>query len=674
MPDKILKKRIKELREIIKKHEYDYYILAQPTISDKEYDMFMKELEKYEAENPQLITPDSPTQRVGKDLTKEFKPVEHSVPMLSLANTYNEDDLWDFDRKVREALLENEKVSYVVEMKIDGASISINYKNGYINSAVTRGDGSVGEDVTANVKTIKSVPLKIKSNVKAQFPLNDFIVRGEIFMDIEGFKKLNKEREKKGEKLFANPRNSAAGTLKMQDPKIVSKRPLNIFIYTLLLNNLEELQTQEQNLKVLKDLGFSINQNYKVCENIDEVLDVCNQFEGMRNLLGYEIDGAVIKVNSIKQQKIIGSIAKSPKWAVAYKFKAKQEFTRIKKITWQVGRTGAITPVAEMEPVFLAGSTVSRATLHNIDEIYRKDIREGDKIVLEKGGDVIPKVVSVITKERPKKSNKVLPPKKCPVCGSEIYKPEDEVAIYCVNTKCAAQIKGKLIHFASRGAMDIEGLGEALIDLFVEEKQIHNFNDIYYLKNKREELIKIERLGEKSVDNLLNSIEESKKKPFSKVLFALGIRYVGSGAAKKLADYFLDIDKLINADEDKISSIPELGPSISSSVKKYFSNEINLKIVESLKNHGLNFKEEKTEIKTSFFTGKTFVLTGTLTDRTRESVGEEITNRGGKVTSTVSKKTNYLLCGENPGSKLKKAESLGVAILNEIEFKKHLEK
>ena len=673
MSDKILK-RIKELRKIIKKHEYNYYVLTQPSISDQEYDIFMKELEKHEEKNPQLITPDSPTQRVGKDLTKEFKPVEHSVPMLSLTNTYNEDDLWDFDRKVREALLENEKVSYVIEMKIDGASISINYKNGYINSAATRGDGTVGEDVTANVKTIKSVPLKINSNVKVPFPLSDFIVRGEIFMDIEGFKELNEERVKNGKKLFANPRNSAAGTLKMQDPKIVSKRPLNIFIYTLLLNNSNKLQTQEQNLKVLKDLGFNVNPNYKMCENIDEVLDVCHQFESMRDSLSYEIDGVVIKVNSIKQQKIIGSIAKSPKWAVAYKFKAKQEFTRIKKITWQVGRTGAITPVAEMEPVFLSGSTVSRATLHNIDEIYRKDIREGDKIVIEKGGDVIPKVVSVITEERPNKSKKVLPPKKCPVCGSEIYKPEEEVAIYCVNSECVGQIKGKLIHFASRGAMDIEGLGEALIDLFVEEKLIHNFDDIYSLKNKKEEIIKFERLGEKSVDNLLNSIEESKTKPFSKVLFALGIRYVGSGAAKKLADYFLDIDKLINADEDKISSIPELGPSISSSVNGYFSNDINLKVIESLKNYGLNFKEEKIETKGSFFTEKTFVLTGTLIDHTRESAGEEITNRGGKVTSIVSKKTDYLLCGKNPGSKLKKAESLSVAILNEKEFKKYLEK
>ena len=671
MSDKILKKII-ELRKLITKHEYNYYVLSQPTISDKEYDMLMKELEKIEEENPGLITPDSPTQRVGKDLTKDFRPVEHPIPMLSLANTYNEEDLIDFDRKVKDALPENETVNYVVELKIDGASISINYKDGFINVAATRGDGNVGEDVTANVKTIKSVPLKVDTKISKAIPLNDFIVRGEIFMDIEGFRRLNKERGKNGEKLFANPRNSAAGTLKMQDPKIVSQRPLNIFVYSLLIEDTDKLNSQEENLKLLKKLGFNVNENYKVCKNINEVLEVCHQFEKMRDSLSYEIDGAVIKVNSIQQQKIIGSIAKSPKWAVSYKFKAKQEFTRIKKIIWQVGRTGAITPVAEMDPVFLAGSTVSRATLHNIEEINRKDIREGDKVILEKGGDVIPKVISVIKEERPAKTKKVLPPDVCPVCKSKVFKPEEEVAIYCVNSECPEQTKGKLIHFVSRGAMDIEGLGEAFIDLFVEEKLIYNFDDIYTLKNKREKLISIQRLGEKSVDNLLNAIEESKKKPFNKVLFALGIRYVGSGAAKKLAEYFLNIENLIKANEEEISSIPEIGPSISSSVKNYFNNKQNVKIVNNLTKHGLNFKETKKVIKESFFTGKTFVITGTLSDYSREEAGDEITSRGGKVTSSVSKNTDYLLCGESPGSKLKKAESLGVNILKENEFKKQL--
>jgi len=671
MSDKILKK-ITELRELITKHEYNYYVLSQPTISDKEYDMLMKELEKIEEENPGLITLDSPTQRVGKDLTKEFKPIAHSIPMLSLANTYNEEDLIDFDRKVKEALPEGEKVTYVAELKIDGASISINYKDGYISSAATRGDGNVGEDVTANIKTIKSVPLKIITKIKTSFPLNDFIVRGEIFMDIEGFRKLNKEREKKGEKLFANPRNSAAGTLKMQDPKIVSARPLNIFVYSLLLES-DKLNSQEENLALLKKLGFNVNPTYKICKNINEVINVCHQFENMRDSLSYEIDGAVIKVNSIKQQKIIGNIAKSPKWAVSYKFKAKQEFTRIKKIIWQVGRTGSITPVAEMEPVFLAGSTVSRATLHNIEEINRKDIREGDKVVLEKGGDVIPKIISVIIGERPEKTKKVLPPEFCPACGNKVFKPKDEVAIYCVNIECPEQTKGKLIHFASRGAMDIEGLGEALIDLFVEEKLIYNFDDIYTLKEKREKLISIERLGEKSVDNLLAAIEESKKKSFSKVLFALGIRYVGSGAAKKLADYFLNIDNLIKADDEKISAIPEIGPSISSSLRTYFhNNKQNIETIKNLIKHGLNFEEQKKEIKESFFTGKTFVITGTLSDYSRDTAGNEIMQRGGKINTSVSKNTDFLLYGENPGSKLKKAESLEVKILNEKEFNKLL--
>ena len=665
-------KRIEELRELIRKHEHNYYVLNQPTISDKEYDFLMKELESLEDEYPSFVTQDSPTQRVGKDLTKEFKPVQHTEPMLSLANTYNEEDLLDFDRRVKDVLPENETVEYVVELKIDGASISLHYKNGLLISAATRGDGYVGEDVTANVKTIKSIPLTVKKEIESSFPLDDFVVRGEIFMSLDGFKKLNREREKNGEKLFANPRNSAAGTLKIQDPKIVASRPLNIFVYSLLLNNSDALLTQKQNLTILKKMGFNVNPNYKVCKNIDEVLKACHDFEKVRDLLSYEIDGAVIKVNSIKQQKIIGSIAKSPKWAVAFKFKAKQEFTKVINISWQVGRTGAITPVAELEPVFLAGSTISRATLHNIEEINRKDIREGDKVVIEKGGDVIPKIISVIKEERPKKSRKVSIPEKCPVCKCKTYKPKDEVAIYCVNSECPAQIKGKLIHFASRGAMDIEGLGEALINLLVEEKLIYNFDDIFSLKEKKKNLIKIERLGEKSVENLITSIEESKAKPFSKVLFALGIRYVGSGAAQKLANHFLDIDKLINADENEIASVPEIGPSISASVREYFANEHNLKVVNNLKNHGLNFKGGKEVIKSSFFIGKTFVLTGTLSDYTREEAGEEISKRGGKVTSSVSKNTDYLLSGENAGSKLKKAQTLGVKILTEDEFKKQL--
>lgn len=662
-----VEKRIEELRKEILRHDYNYYVLAQPVISDEKYDLLVKELEKLESENPQLITEDSPTQRVGKDLTKEFKPVKHKIPMLSLSNTYDEQDLFDFDRRVRESLSEDDKPEYVVELKIDGASVSINYVNGKLKTAATRGDGSVGEEITNNVKTIRSVPLKIDTELINKYHLEDFEVRGEVFMKIEDFNLLNKEREAKGEKLFANPRNSTAGTLKLQDPKIVASRKLNVFLYSL-INEDEVLVSQEQNLKLLKQLGFNVNDKFVVCKNIQDVLKVCEKFEQIRDTLDYEIDGAVVKVNSVKQQNILGNIAKSPRWAVAYKFKAKQAFTKLLGITWQVGRTGAITPVAELEPVKLAGSTISRATLHNFDEIQRKDIRVGDTVIIEKGGDVIPKIISVVVDERPKRSSPTIPPDKCPVCKSKLFKPENEVALYCENTECLAQIKGRLIHFASRGAMDIEGLGDALIDLFTDKGFIKNFSDIYKLKDKRSELIQIERLGEKSIDNLLNAVEKSKSQPFPKVLFAIGIRYVGAGAAQKIADHFNSIDNLIKASEEEISSIYEIGPSISKSIKQFFADKKNIRLIEELKKAGLNFVSEKREIKKSYFTGKTFVLTGTLSGFSRDEAAARITVLGGKVASAVSKNTDFVVAGEKAGSKLSKAESLGIKVIDESAF------
>ncbi len=666
-----IEEKIELLREQIREHDYKYYVLADPSIGDEDYDKLIKNLEKLENENPHLITPDSPTQRVGKDLTKVFNPVTHKIPMLSLANTYNEEELLDFDRRVREALSKDEKIEYVVELKIDGASVSLHFFNGYLNTAATRGDGFVGEEITTNVKTIKAVPLKLKKTSSIPYSLKDIEVRGEIFINIDDFSKLNKERENKGENLFANPRNSAAGTLKMQDPKIVAKRPLNIFVYTLISPD-DSLVSQYENLNILKKLGFKVNSEVKLCNNIEQVLEVCHEFEEKRELLEYEIDGAVIKVNSLAQQKVLGNIAKSPRWAVAFKFKARQAFTRINKIIWQVGRIGTLTPVADLEPVFLSGSTISRATLHNFDEIKRKDIREGDKVVIEKGGDVIPKVVSVVLNERDKNSKPVKPPENCPVCGSSLFKPDSEVAYYCENSECSAQVKGRIEHFAARGAMDIEGLGEALINLFVEMGFLKTYADIYDLKEKRKELINFERLGEKSVDNLLSSIEKSKKQPFAKVLFALGIRYVGAGAAKKLADNLNSIDNLINASEEKISSIHEIGPSISGSVKKFFSNKNNLHIIERLKKHGLQFSGVAKIKENTLFSGKTFVLTGTLTGFSREEAGEKIVNLGGKVTSKVSKNTDFVLVGENPGSKLSKAEKFGIKTINEKEFIKLL--
>jgi DNA ligase (NAD+) len=495
-------------------------------------------------------------------------------------------------------------------------------------------------------------------------------------MNVKDFEKLNSERKEKGQKLFANPRNSAAGTLKMQDPKEVSRRPLNSFLYTIV--SLEDnLKTQEENLEILRKFGFRVNGNYKKCISIEEVLKTCTEFEKTRDELDYEIDGAVIKVNSVNQQNILGSIAKSPRWAVAYKFKAKQATTKINKIRWQVGRTGAITPVAELEPVVLAGSTISRATLHNFDEIERKDIRINDTVIIEKGGDVIPKVVEVVLNKRKPPAKKTKPPEKCPACKTPLFKPEEEVAYYCQNSECPDQIKGRLEHFASRGAMDIEGLGEALIDLFVDKGFLKTYSDIYHLKNKRDDLIAIDRLGEKSVDNLLKSIQSSKKKSFDKVLFAVGIRYVGAGVAKKLANHFKSIDNLMKASEEEITSVYEIGESISRSLIQFFANKSNIKIVRELKKAGLSFsfgKSKSVEVKNNFFKGKVFVLTGSLSTFTRDEAVEKIESLGGNITSSVSKKTDYVIYGEKTGSKLDKAKSLEVKLLTELEFVKELKK
>ena len=673
MPSDI-KIKIESLRKKIREHDYKYYVLTEPAVSDEEYDKLVKKLEKLEAEHPNLITPDSPTQRVGKDLTKDFNPVQHKVPMLSLANTYNEEELYDFDRRVNDALPENEKVEYIVEFKIDGASVSLNYVNGILKTATTRGDGVVGEEITNNVRTMRTIPLKLNEVKSGPYKLKDIEVRGEIFMNIKDFINLNKEREEREEKLFANPRNSAAGTLKMQDPKEVAKRPLNNFVYTLISID-DKLKSHEENLMILNKLGFKVNGEYKKCNSMKEVIETCHKFESMRDELEYEIDGAVIKVNSIAQQNIIGSIAKSPRWAVAFKFKAKQAFTTVNKIVWQVGRTGAVTPVAELEPVLLAGSTISRATLHNYDEIKRKDIREGDRVVIEKGGDVIPKIVSVVLSERKKTSKPVKQPAVCPVCKSPLFNPPDEVAYYCENTECSAQIKGRIEHFASRTAMDIEGLGEALIDIFVDSGFLITYADVYHLKERREDIIAIERLGKKSVDNLLSAIEESKNKPFDKVLFAIGIRYVGAGVARKLAGHFNSIDRLINASEEDLVSVPEIGQSIAKSVKQFFNNKINIGIIKKLKTAGLKFELNKSNsrpVKENFFTGKTFVLTGRLNNFTREEAGEKIIKLGGKVTTSISQSTDYLIAGEKSGSKKNKANELGINIMTEGDLVKKL--
>ncbi len=661
-----IKKEIERLRKEIERHNYLYYVKNSPEISDYEYDMLYKRLEQLELENPEFITPYSPTQRVGSDLTKEFKPVKHKVPMLSLANTYNREELYAFDKRVREAL-GVEKVEYVTELKIDGLSVELYYKNGLLETASTRGDGITGEDITPNVKTIRSVPLTIDYKKIDKYDLSEIYVRGEVFMSKKEFERINRERAERGEKLFANPRNSASGTLKLQDPRIVAQRKLDIFVYYL-LSEKEKFHSQYENLKMLEELGFKVNPNYKLCNGIDEVLDYCAYWEERRNSLDYEIDGVVIKVNSIAWQEKLGAVAKSPRWAVSYKFKAIGAITKINKIVWQVGRTGVVTPVAELEPVFLMGSTISRATLHNYDEIKRKDIRENDYALIEKGGDVIPKVVKVFPERREPNSKPTQPPTHCPVCGSPLYFPDDEVGIYCENPECPAQIKGSIEHFASRGAMDIEGLGEAIVSLFVDLGFLKNYADIYELKNRADELKKIEGFGSKSVENLLNAIEESKNRPFEKVLYALGIRYVGDGTAKILAKHFGNLDALMNASEEELEQAPNIGPSIAKSVKRFFTNEKNLRIIERLRKYGLKFEIEKAEENPNIFEGKSFVLTGTLPSMTRDEAKALIEKYGGKAVSSVSKKTDYVLAGEKAGSKLEKAKKLGVKIITEDEF------
>ncbi|MFA7418856.1 MAG: NAD-dependent DNA ligase LigA [Melioribacteraceae bacterium] len=660
-------KEIEELRSLIREHDHNYFVLNNPIISDYEYDQLFKKLSDLEKENPSLVSSDSPTQRVGSDLVKDFKTIAHKTPMLSLGNTYSEEELVDFNRRVNDGLPKGEKIEYVCELKIDGVSVSIHYEKGIYTVATTRGDGTSGEDVTANVKTIRSIPLVIKPTQNLTINLDEIEVRGEIYMESEAFRKWNEERELSGEKTFANPRNTSAGTIKLQDPKLVAKRPLQIFTYYL-FSYKSELNSQIENLELLKEFGFRVNENYKLCGSIEEVIEFCRYWENHRTELPYEIDGVVIKVNSLRQQKILGSIAKSPRWAVAFKFKAKQATTRLTKITWQVGRTGALTPVAELEPVLLAGSTISRATLHNYDEILRKDIRENDVVIIEKGGDVIPKVVSVDVESRTSNSTKTILPSVCPECGSQLYRPEEEVAIYCDNKECPAQVKASIAHFASRTAMDIEGLGEAIVNLFVDLGFLKTYADIYSLRDKQGELIQIERLGEKSVANLMTAIEKSKEKPFDKVLFALGIRYVGAGAAKKLAESFLTIDDLANASEETIEQIHEIGPSISKSVSRFFADKHNAQLIQKLKDAGLNFTSEPTKLLSEKLAGKSFVLTGTLSTMSREVAKELILKHGGAVTSSVSKNTDYVLAGESAGSKLDKALKLGIAILTEEQF------
>lgn len=663
--DKNIVNRINELRVKIKDADYRYYVLDQPTIDDYDYDLMMKELEDLEKEYPLLISKDSPTQRVSGEPTKKFNIIFHKIPMLSLSNSYNFEELIEFDNRIKNTI-SNENVEYVCELKIDGLAISLLYENGYFVRGATRGDGTKGDDVTNNLRTIKSIPLKVEGN-----KIKNFEVRGEIFISKANFLKINQDQEIKGDKLFANPRNTAAGTLKLKDNRIVASRPLNLFVYNLLTEEIN-LQNHFNNLNLLKEMKFPVNPFSKVVNNINEVKEFCDWIDDERDNLPYEIDGVVVKVNNISQQEILGNVAKSPRWAIAYKFKAKEKVTKINSITLQVGRTGTITPVAELEPVLLAGSTISRATLHNFDELERKDIREGDYVKIEKGGDVIPKVTEVLIEKREKNSVKFPVPKVCPVCKTKLQISDEEVYVYCPNYFCSAQIQGRIEHFVHRDAMDVEGLGGSIITIFLENGLIEDFADIYTLRQKKNDILKIDRFGIKSVDNILNAIEKSKEKPFEKVLFAIGIKQIGERTAKLLAKHFGSLDKLSKASIDEIDDVYEIGPSIAKSVVDFFSDKKNIKLLEKLKTAGLKFEisRENSSMLKEEFKGKVFVLTGTLQKFTRNEATELIEKFGGRTSTSVSKKTDYVLAGEEAGSKLEKARKLGVKVLNENDFDK----
>jgi len=658
------KERIEILRREIEEHNKRYYVLNQPVISDFEYDLLINELETLEKKFPEFIMDESPTQHVGSDLTKEFRQVEHKYPMLSLGNTYSYEELHDFNTRVCKAV--SGSVEYVCELKFDGASISITYTSGKMSTAVTRGDGTKGDDVSLNIKTIKSIPVKID---KSDIP-DEFIIRGEILMPRAVFNRLNEERVKVGLNLFANPRNAASGTLKMLDPSIVASRNLDCIFYFLLGEELPH-DTHYENLKVAADWGFKVSENTRICRNIEEVISFVELWENKRDDLPYETDGVVIKVNSIAQQKELGYTAKSPKWAIAYKYKAEQALTKLLSISYQVGRTGAVTPVANLEPVLLAGTTVKRASLHNADQIFVLDLHADDMVYVEKGGEIIPKIVGVDYTSRLEGSEPVKFIDTCPECGTSLVKNDGEANHFCPNyLHCPPQIKGRIEHFISRKAMDIEGLGEETIDLLFSKGLIKNIADLYELRD--EQLIPLERMGEKSAGNIISSIKKSVDTPYYRVLYALGIRHVGETVAKTLASRFMSLDELMAADEKMLTGVREIGPKIASSIISYFSDPENAEIIRRLKSTGIKLAgESKNNVQGNELKGKVVVISGVFHLHTREEYKEIIEKNGGKNSSSISGNTSFILAGDNMGpSKREKADELGIQILSEVEFLK----
>jgi DNA ligase, NAD-dependent len=661
-----IEKEIEALRKKIREHDELYYVLNKPVISDQEYDKLYRRLKDLEDANPGSITPDSPTQRVGGHPAEGFAVVKHIVPMMSMDNTYSAAELEDFDERVRKNL-KSEKYEYVVELKFDGVSISLLYDNGCWVRGATRGDGAEGDDVSNNLKTIRSMPLKFNENVK-KIP-SRVELRGEVYMTKDVFDSINREKDKAGEEPFANPRNAAAGSLKLLDPRIVARRRLDMFIWGLGYCEGMDFDKHTDLLEYLKGAGFKVSPHYKLCKNIEEVIEFCDSWEGKRGKLEFEIDGMVVKVNDLRQRQALGSTSKSPRWAIAYKFPAEKALTEVEDIIIQVGRTGAITPVAILKPVHLSGSTVSRATLHNFDEIDRLDVKIGDKVYVEKSGEIIPKILSVAKEKRTGKEKGFPLPKSCPACGSKLHFTPDEVALRCENVGCSAQIKERILHFSSRNAMDIEGMGTAIADQLVDKGLIKDYADIYYLNI--DDVKKLDRCAEKSAANLLKAIENSRSNDLNRLVYALGIRHVGEHSAWVLAEHFGSIKKLSEAGNDELTRIHEIGPVMAESISDFFDNKENLKILKRLSEAGVNMSRSGAGMKSGgALEGKTVVITGTLKNYSRSRAEELVRRLGGNPSSSVSKNTYFVLAGDEPGSKIDKAKALGIRIIGEEEFSK----
>nr|WP_285517819.1 NAD-dependent DNA ligase LigA [Thermolongibacillus altinsuensis] len=659
--------RVQELHRLLHQYNYEYYVLDNPSVSDAEYDRLMQELIALEEQYPELKTADSPSQRVGGQPLEAFAKVEHRVPMLSLANAFNEADLRDFDRRVRQEVGD---VRYVCELKIDGLAVSLRYENGYFVQGATRGDGVTGEDITENLKTIRSLPLRLKKDVTIE-------VRGEAYMPKKSFEMLNEQRQARGEELFANPRNAAAGSLRQLDPKVAASRNLDLFVYGVVHADELGIDSHSAALDYLDELGFKTNRERKVCQTIDEVIEFVTAWHEKRSSLPYEIDGMVIKVDSFAQQAKLGATAKSPRWAIAYKFPAEEVVTRLIDIELSVGRTGVVTPTAILEPVRVAGTIVQRASLHNEDLIREKDIRLGDYVVVKKAGDIIPEVVQALPERRTGEERPFAMPTHCPACDSELVRLDDEVALRCINPQCPAQIREGLIHFVSRNAMNIEGLGEKVIAQLFEEKLVRNVADLYTLT--KEQLVLLERMGEKSATNLLNAIEASKQNSLERLLFGLGIRHVGAKAAKTLAQHFETMERLQKATKEELLSIHEIGEKMADSIVTYFAKPEVQQLIEQLRSYGVNMtykgpKAANAEETNSYFAGKTVVLTGKLETLSRNEAKEKIEALGGKVTGSVSKKTDLVIAGEDAGSKLDKAKQLGIEIWDEARFLQEIQR